>query len=103
MYLFRKLKTKWGIESNFQFWLIFCIFGITGTSTLFVKIPVFALIGVNSETPLFIRILVELLIITPAFQVLLLIYGFIFGQFKFFWEFEKKIFGRLFCKRKINT
>jgi len=97
---FQKLKDKWGIESNFQFWLIFCIFGITGISTLFVKKPILAFMDITHETEWYYRLLVSLLLITPIYQVLLLIWGFIFGQFKFFWEFEKKTFGRLFVRRK---
>ena len=38
---------------------------------------------------------IRLLIIFPAYQVLLVIIGAIFGQFNFFWEFEKKMLDRL--------
>lgn len=30
----------------------------------------------------------------------LLFYGFIFGQFRFFWEFEKKFFNRILRRGK---
>jgi len=38
------------------------------------------------------------ILILPFYNVLLLFYGFFFGQFKFFWEFEKKMFSKLFRK-----
>lgn len=99
--MFKKLKTKWGIESNFQFWLIFGIFAISGTSTLFVKIPVYALLGITEHTETWIKVLVYLLAITPAYFMLLLFYGFIFGQFAFFWAFFKKFVGRFAGLKKI--
>jgi hypothetical protein len=34
---------------------------------------------------------VRLLIIFPLYQVLLVLIGSLFGQFKFFWAFEKKM------------
>ena len=41
----------------------------------------------------------RLIIVFPVYQVLILIIGFLFGQFKFFWAFEKKMLVRLGFKR----
>lgn len=98
--MFNKLKSKWAVKSNFQFWLIFFIFAITGSSTLFVKRPVFDFLGFDPSTSWWIVIPVYLLTITPAYFVILLFYGTIFGQFKFFWEFEKKMFRSFNRKKK---
>jgi len=100
--MFKKLKNKWGIKSNFQFWLIFCIFGITGTSMLFLKPPVFAFFGIDHSIPTALYVLLYVLIVTPMYFITLLIIGSIFGQFKFFWEFEKKMFTRFNRKRKTD-
>jgi len=99
--MFKRLKHKWGIKSNFQFWLIFGIFAISGTTSTFVKIPLFALLGIDELTELWVKIVVYLLAITPAYFMLLLFYGFIFGQFRFFWAFTKKFFGRFAFVKKI--
>lgn len=99
--MFKRLKQKWGIESNFQFWLIFGIFALSGSSTLFIKIPLYALIGIDEYTALWIKIVVYILAITPAYFMLLLFYGFIFGQFNFFWAFTKKFIGRFSFIKKI--
>jgi len=37
----------------------------------------------------------RLVLIFPIYQVLLVLIGFIFGQFSFFWKFEKKMLERL--------
>lgn len=97
--MIKKLKNKWGITSNFQFWLIFIIFAIAGSSTLFVKRPVFDFLGIDSSTSLWIVIPVYIVTITPAYFIILLFYGTIFGQFKFFWEFEKKMLRRFGWKK----
>jgi hypothetical protein len=34
-------------------------------------------------------------LILPVYNVILLIYGAIFGQLRFFWEFEKRFFMRI--------
>jgi hypothetical protein len=38
---------------------------------------------------------IRIALIFPIYQLTLPIAGFIFGQFKFFWEFEKKILKRI--------
>jgi len=38
-------------------------------------------------------------LILPVYNLFLLIYGALFGQFKFFWAFEKRFFGRLFGRK----
>ncbi len=76
------------------------IFPIAGSSTLFVKRPVFELLGIDDSTSWWIIVPVYILIVTPSYFVILLTYGTIFGQFRFFWEFEKKMFSRIRKFRK---
>jgi hypothetical protein len=97
---FNYLKQKWGIESNFQFWLIFTIFAISGTSTLFVKEPIFKLFGVEDQTPFWIKFLIYIITITPAYFTLLFFYGTILGQFRFFSRFISDFLLKIFFIRK---
>ena len=90
------LKTKWNIESNIQFFIIMLVFSITGSLALLVAKPILAFTGMSSATTsLWIYILVRIIILFPIYQVLILIIGWLFGQFSFFWNFEKKILKRL--------
>ena len=98
--MFEKLKTRWNIQSNFQVVVILTVFALAGTSTVYVKKVIFDLIGITSETHLLIKIPVYVVVILTVYNVLLLIIGSIFGQFKFFREFEKKFFSRFIPKRK---
>ncbi|MGB1444950.1 MAG: DUF6787 family protein [Flavobacteriaceae bacterium] len=105
MSYFNRLKDKWGVTSNRQFWIIFIVFGLTGSSSVKVARPFLDYIGLTPSAfeslPLgdaiywFLRIVA----IFPIYQVLLLGFGALFFQFTFFWEFEKKIFRRMGLKR----
>jgi len=66
---------------------------------MFLKKPVVSLFTENGEQPLMFSILYYILIL-PIYNVFLLIYGFVFGQFKFFWEYEKKMWNRMTGKSK---
>ncbi|NNE26887.1 MAG: prolipoprotein diacylglyceryl transferase [Saprospiraceae bacterium] len=90
----QKLQKRWGV-SAFQVFIILLVFACTGFSVMFLKRPIVSLFTENGEQPLLFTILYYILIL-PVYNLLLLFYGFIFGQFKFFWEFEKRFFKRIF-------
>jgi len=90
-----RLKERWGLKSLWQVIVILIVFSCTGFSILFVEKWILELIGVPKDLSIWLRILFFVIITLPVYQVLLLFYGFIFGQFKFFWEFEKRFFRRL--------
>jgi len=95
-----KLKEKWGITSNYQIIIILLVFSITGSIAVWIAKPVLNLIGLDKEgvSPwLFWPI--RIFIIFPIYQILIVIIGTLFGQFKFFWAFEKKMLSRLGFKR----
>ncbi|HDR51810.1 MAG TPA: diacylglyceryl transferase [Mariniphaga anaerophila] len=97
--MLKKLKKKWNIKSNAQLVLILVIFSVTGSASLFVRKAVFNWIGITGDTSLWIKIPLYVLIIFPAYQILFLLIGALFGQFRFVWEFEKKFFSRLSFKK----
>jgi len=86
-----KLKTKWGIESNRDFILIMLSFSLAGMMISICRPPIFHLLGIEKETHLWIKILVYVPLIPPIYQIFLLFWGTVLGQFGFFWEKEKKI------------
>ena len=100
--MLEKLKAKWGIKSNWDIVAILIVFAISGSSIMFVKPVWFNIFGVTDATPTWLKFVIWLAMVFPTYQAFLLIYGFIFGQFKFFWAKEKamaKAIGRIF-KRK---
>jgi ferrochelatase len=92
MSYFERFKQRWSVHSNRQLAIIFVAFGLTGFCTLGVKKLLLPLFGVSSETPLLLRITAEVLIILPAYQVLLIAVGSLLGQHKFFKGFLRKMF-----------
>lgn len=91
-----KLKARWGIHSNFQIILIFIVFAINGSFAAWVAEPVTSYLGISKTlTNEFIYWPLRILLIFPIYQITLPIVGFLFGQFKFFWNFEKKFLSRI--------
>ena len=87
-----KLKQRWNITSNWQLVIIFIVFAITGSTSAYLSKTLTIAFGITKENlhwsiywPL------RLLLIFPIYQVLLVLIGALFGQFKFFWAFEKKM------------
>ena len=96
--MFRRLKAKWKVESDLQLILIFIVFSISGSAALVVRKVVFDLISFDPDWPFIVQILVYVLTIVPAYQLMLILIGTLFGQFAFFWNFEKKILRRFGIK-----
>jgi Na+-driven multidrug efflux pump len=96
-----KLKQKWNLGSAWQVVIVLVVFACTGFTVLFIKKPLLRfLAGAEGDTVL--ASVLYYLLILPVYNVLLLAYGFLFGQFSFFWEFEKRFFKRVFSGAK-NT
>jgi hypothetical protein len=92
----KKLKEKWGITSNFQLIIILIVFSVTGSIAVWIAKPLLEFVGLD-KTALSPWIFwpIRISIIFPIYQVLIIIIGTLFGQFKFFWNFEKKMLLRL--------
>nr|WP_315220944.1 DUF6787 family protein [uncultured Flavobacterium sp.] len=86
-----RLKKRWGITSNLQLAIIFIVFAITGSASAWLSQPFCAWLGITKADFGGWFTLIRLLIIFPIYQVLLVAIGTIFGQFRFFWTFEKKM------------
>ena len=85
-----RLKLKWGITSNFQMVVVFVVFAITGSASLWVAKPILNKIGITDEMNPWIRVPLRIIMILPVYQVMLLVIGSLFGQFRFFLNLQKK-------------
>jgi len=80
-----KLKARWGIEHNWE---------------ILVILIVLEFIGISKETnDWFVFWPIRILLMFIIYQFLLVTYGWLFGQFNFFWNMEKKMLSRLGFKR----
>lgn len=97
----QKLKTRWGIRSNYQLLIILVVFSITGSAAVYVAKPFLEAIGLDranfpdSWWSAWVYWTLRLLLIFPFYQLLLIFFGWLFGQFRFFWDFEKKMLRRV--------
>ncbi len=91
----KDLQSKWGLNSLWQVVLVLIVFACTGMTVLLIKQPIFDLLGVDMSRGGFWKTVLYLLLVLPLYQLFLLVYGFIFGQFTFFWNKEKQFFNRI--------
>lgn len=94
--IFSALEKKWKINYRWELIAIFIAFAVTGSTAAKISDPIISLLGLDREsTSGWIYWPIRILLIFPVYQVLLLIVGWLFGQFNFFWNFEKKMLRRM--------
>ena len=103
LYIFKMLEKKWVLDYRWEMIRVFIVFAITGSSSVFVGRPIMKLIGITKENLNPILYWVLFIIVGLIFyQILLVTFGWLFGQYAFFWEFEKKMLRRFGLFRNKN-
>ncbi len=93
------LKKFFKVSSIIQLTIIFLVFAITGSLSLYLSDFVLLFFNISQENfNSFVYWLTRVLLIFPIYQILLIVVGTIFGEFKYFWNFEKKMLRRLGIK-----
>lgn len=86
-----KLKKRWGIQSNWQLTVIFIVFAITGSTSAKLAGPVTEFLHIHKDMGWYIYWPFRILIIFPVYKVLLVCFGWLFGEFTFFKNFAVKM------------
>ena len=86
-----KLKKIFKVSSTYQLIVVFIVFGITGPLSLFLSDYILTILELKN-------MIISIFMVLITYQILLIIIGTIFGEFKYFWAMEKKILSRF----KIN-
>jgi hypothetical protein len=89
-----KLRQRWKLESLWQVVIILIVFACTGFTVLFLKKPLLRFLAGDGGDSVTASVLYYIFIL-PLYNLLLLAYGFVFGQFEFFWKFEARFFKRI--------
>jgi len=92
------LKQRWDLNTTWQVLVVLFIFACTGFTVMFLKNPLLGLIDPSYKESTTFTVLYYILIL-PVYNLILLFYGLIFGQFKFFWKFEKKFVKRMIGRK----
>ena len=97
--LMEKIRKLFKVDSNYQLFIVNIVFAITGSLALYCAGTLLDLINISVDnTNTLVYWTLRIILILPVYQVLLLLIGAIFGEFKYFWAMEKKIINRF--KRK---
>jgi hypothetical protein len=94
------MKARWGV-SIWGVVAILLAFSLAGSTVLKITGPIMDFV-LPDDAPRWLWWTARILIIVPVYQVLLLMYGTVLGQFRFFWEKERKMaqwFARLVTPR----
>ena len=93
--MIEKLINLFKVKSLKQLVIVFLVFSITGSLSVVLGEPIIDFLFEDGfENNLYFWI-VRIIIIFPLYQILLIIIGTIFGEFRYFWRIEKKILMRL--------
>ena len=96
LFCFKKLKNRWQLDARWQFIAVFIVFAITGSLAGRLSNPLMDFMGLAYEnTSGWMYWPLRILLIFPIYQILLLAVGWLFGQYSFFYAFEKKMLSRL--------
>lgn len=96
--LFVRLQERWGVSASRAI-IILVVFACTGFTVLFLKEPLLGLIVGDDNKELWHRV-VYFIVIFPVYLLLLLMYGFLFGQYQFFKAFAAKSVSRFTRKKQ---
>ncbi len=91
----KKLKERWNVQTNWQLTVIFIVFAMTGSTAAKFAAPITEAFGITKAMSGWIYWPFRILIIFPVYQVLLVFFGWLYGEFHFFWNFEKKMIRHL--------
>ena len=91
----QKLQTKWCLNNLWQVIAVLAAFSLAGSTVVFIRPWFFQYLGFNEHTFWLWKASAYVVFVFPTYQVLLLVYGSLLGQHRFFARKTKKIGLRL--------
>jgi hypothetical protein len=95
--MFENLQKRWKVNAK-QLFLILCVFAVTGSTTAYISRQITVWLDIEKYSFLYFSIKIAVLLF--GYQVLILLISIPFGQFSFFWNYEKKILRRMGLMKK---
>jgi len=103
------MQNKWELPTLKQVVIVLLAFSLAGPTVLIIRKPILIFLVGGMEMEWWMNAL-YIIFILPIYNIILLFYGFLLGQFDFFWNYEKrslakiknipgKIYRRFFARR----
>ena len=94
--MIQNLINKFNAKSKEHLFIIFLVFGISGSFSLWISSPIMSALDLQNKLDNYtLYVILRILIIIPIYQLILIVIATLFGEFKYFWKFEKKILKRI--------
>jgi manganese efflux pump family protein len=88
----KKLMLRWQIKSYLQLAIVFVVFAINGSLSAKIGYSILSFFNINKQNlNLIFYYLLLSLIVTLIYPFLIILIGFLFGQYSFFFKFSEKM------------
>jgi hypothetical protein len=92
----QKIIDKFHAKSFKHLIIIFLVFAISGSASLLMSSSILTALNLKELINFYpLYLLVRIILLIPIYQLVLIIIATLFGEFRYFWNFEKKFFKRL--------
>ena len=92
--IIRKLIKSFQAKSLNHLIIIFVIFAISGSCSVLVSSSLLSAIDLKNIISFYpLYIFIRIVIIIPIYQLMLILIATLFGEFKYFWKFEKNSYN----------
>jgi len=96
MNVLKKIIDKFNARSFKHLIIIFLVFALSGSASLLMSSSILNAINLKELINFYpLYLLVRIIFLIPIYQLVLIIIATLFGEFRYFWNFEKKFFKRL--------
>lgn len=92
-----KLVARWSLKSRWQILIILIVFSLAGQSIMYARKGLWYLFDLEPIN-FWYKVLIWLLVLFPMYHLCFMFWGFVLGQWKFTWWFEKKMLRRFGIK-----
>ena len=96
MNMLKKIIDKFHARSFKHLIIILLVFALSGSASLLMSSSILNAINLKELINFYpLYLLVRIIFLIPIYQLVLIIIATLFGEFRYFWNFEKKFFKRL--------
>ena len=94
--MLEKIIHKFQAKSFKHLLVIFTVFALGGSCSVIISTPILSILDLKEVINFYpLYLVVKIILFIPIYQIVLIIIATLFGEFEYFWVFEKKFLKRL--------